>query len=688
MIKPEKTTESDTINDQDSPLEEIQLGVYRLYLEKNKFRRFEFNYNRISAAWEKWVKTYQVTVRLFREVIPLAPGLFLTSILLNAWEGLQSVVLGTLEGRILRIVEHGISTRSLDSKALGTVLIVRLAFMSLQAGVLHRWSTHIDTSLESHIMNYFDELILTAKLRMDLPTVQDNISFDHLNPSLGYRTVKNMFSLLSQLIVGVGHIFLILFTARRGSSNHGATFTLLCILRPVLTGMNGFSIFMTPRVIEANNKHYLRILSLKELVDTKYRLDIISGNIVEYILDQYKAAKNALSSTSTEQPEWTYMRSGFGDLSAIPLNLLGDLPMRIQRKQLYFVSMAILNPSEVSLAALATVQASSRSLEAAYFHAMYILGRLAADSASIRQIYDIQSIKKVVKDEGRLSYPPEHGSEKGMSNVTFTYPGSKNTTNALDDVSFKIGAGELVVVVGANGSGKSTFVNILSRLYDPTSGQVLVDGVDIKDYQLSDIRRGIATLTQDHHLYPLSLRENIGLGSIDDMSNDDLIAEAARKGGAEQLIAKLEDGLDSVLNPKLRQYAALVDEGGNSPLARKFKELKKTSNVSGGERQRLVASRTFMRFNSTEVKFVAADEPTAALDPEGELALFTQLRQEREGKTMLFITHRFGPLVKYADRIICMKDGKIVESGDHATLMALEGEYCKMWSIQAKSFES
>ncbi|KAL0567150.1 hypothetical protein V5O48_014849, partial [Marasmius crinis-equi] len=99
-------------------------------------------------------------------------------------------------------------------------------------------------------------------------------------------------------------------------------------------------------------------------------------------------------------------------------------------------------------------------------------------------------------------------------------------------------------------------------------------------------------------------------------------------------------------------------------------------------------SRTFMRFNSAEVKFVAADEPTAALDPEGELTLFTQLRQEREGKTMLFITHRFGPLVKYADRIICMKDGKIVESGDHAALMALKGEYCKMWSIQAKSFES
>ncbi|KAL0057220.1 hypothetical protein AAF712_016150, partial [Marasmius tenuissimus] len=106
-----------------------------------------------------------------------------------------------------------------------------------------------------------------------------------------------------------------------------------------------------------------------------------------------------------------------------------------------------------------------------------------------------------------------------------------------------------------------------------------------------------------------------------------------------------------------------------------------------GERQRLVASRTFMRFNSNKVKFVAADEPTAALDPEGELELFTRLREERKGKTMLFITHRFGPLVKHADRIICMKEGKIVEFGDHGTLMELKGEYFKMYSIQARAFE-
>ncbi|KAL0575376.1 hypothetical protein V5O48_006589 [Marasmius crinis-equi] len=687
MSKPKKTTES-TITDEDTPLEEIQLGVYRLYLEKKKFRKFEFTRSRVFAVWDKWLKTYQVIVRLSREIVPLVPGLLVLSILLSVWEGFQSVILGTLEGRILHIIEHGISTRSLDSKALVMTLIARLACMSLQVGITRVWSHRIDTLLQNRIKNHFDQLIFTAKLRMDLPTVQDNISFDHLSPSLGYYMVERMFSLLSQIIGGVGHLGLIFFTARRGSTgNHGVTFALLCILRPILSGMGGFSIFTTPRVIEANNPHYLRTLSLKELVDSKYRLDIISGNIVEYIIDQYKTAKSALGNDFSQFPEYDYMLSSRArGVRAILLTIVGELPM------LYFVATAILDPSEVSLAALATVQASSRSAQSAYWQGIYMLRRLAADSASVRQIFDIQSMKKVVKDEGQLSYPPEHGSEKGMSfelrNVTFKYPGSKNTTNALDSVSLRIGAGELVVVVGANGSGKSTFVNILSRLYDPSSGQVLVDDVDIKEYKLSEIRRAIATLTQDHHLYPLSLRENIGLGSIDDMANNVMITEAARKGGAEQLIAKLDDGLDTVLNPQTRQYGALVDEGGDSPLARKLKELKKTSNVSGGERQRLVASRTFMRFNSDRVKFVAADEPTAALDPEGELALFTQLRQERKGKTMFFITHRFGPLVKYADRIICMKDGKIVESGDHATLMALKGEYCKMWSIQAKSFES
>ncbi|EEB97850.1 hypothetical protein MPER_02742 [Moniliophthora perniciosa FA553] len=159
----------------------------------------------------------------------------------------------------------------------------------------------------------------------------------------------------------------------------------------------------------------------------------------------------------------------------------------------------------------------------------------------------------------------------------------------------------------------------------------------------------MGTLTQDHHLYPLSIEENIGLGHAEHVSDVDMIAEAAKKGGAEKLIHKLPSGYATVLEPRTIQYASLVNEGSTGPLAEQLKKLKKKSDVSGGERQRLIAARTFMRLNSKKVKFLAIDEPTSALDPEGELELFNNLRAARQGKTMLFITHRFGPLNEQAD---------------------------------------
>ncbi|SJL15082.1 uncharacterized protein ARMOST_18564 [Armillaria ostoyae] len=171
---------------------------------------------------------------------------------------------------------------------------------------------------------------------------------------------------------------------------------------------------------------------------------------------------------------------------------------------------------------------------------------------------------EVIRD-GHLSYLNEKESEKGMSfelrNVSFSYPGSKPGVKALDDVSFKIEAGDIVVVAGANGSGKSIFVNVLSHLYNMTSGQVLVGGENIKDFKIADLQKAITMLTQDHHLYPLSIKENIGLGNVGVVEDLDMIMEAVKKGGAERLIGKLASGIDTVLEPRTIQYGALVNEG-------------------------------------------------------------------------------------------------------------------------------
>lgn len=166
-------------------------------------------------------------------------------------------------------------------------------------------------------------------------------------------------------------------------------------------------------------------------------------------------------------------------------------------------------------------------------------------------------------------------------NVTFTYPGTKSKEVALKDVSFAIAPGQLVVIVGANGSGKSTIVKLLTRLYDVSGGEILVDGQKIQDYQIADLRQATASLTQDHNLYPLSIAENIGIGYPDRVSDLDLVNDAARKGGAESFVSKLAYGISTVLESNTIEYAIDVKRGDKTALAEAMEGLEKTVDVSG-----------------------------------------------------------------------------------------------------------
>jgi len=166
-----------------------------------------------------------------------------------------------------------------------------------------------------------------------------------------------------------------------------------------------------------------------------------------------------------------------------------------------------------------------------------------------------------------------------------------------------------------------------------------------------------------------------------------MVERAAQQGGASEFIKKLVNGLETQLNPPTMNFSFNLTEYEDHPLQKELAELKREIDISGGERQRVVAARSFMRFKSDKIKFVAVDEPSSALDAEGELRLFEELIKVRSGKTMIFVTHRFGHLTKYADKIICMKDGGIVEMGTHTELMQIKGEYAKLHNIQASAFQ-
>ncbi|PBK61699.1 P-loop containing nucleoside triphosphate hydrolase protein, partial [Armillaria solidipes] len=308
---------------------------------------------------------------------------------------------------------------------------------------------------------------------------------------------------------------------------------------------------------------------------------------------------------------------------------------------------------------------------------------------------------------GNCHYPDsQKSSSEGMSvsfrNVSFIYPGDKQ---ALDNVSFDISPGQIVIIVGVNGSGKSSLLNLLPRLRDPTVGEILIDGRPIQDYDLESLRSSITMLSQEDVLYPLSYRDNflMTLGNSVSLIHGkrpmEMLERAATMGGSSGIIHKQKGGFDSLYTPNNeafeRSFHVSVSGCGHkfpSTAAIQVQEqehpLRKLTKLSGGENQRVLASRACMKLLNGGTKLLIADEATSAMDPVAERALLNGFLEHGKGMTMIFVTHRFRHLVKHADQILCLNEGKIVERGTHTKLMAIGGEYAKMYNAQAQAYEA
>ena len=221
-------------------------------------------------------------------------------------------------------------------------------------------------------------------------------------------------------------------------------------------------------------------------------------------------------------------------------------------------------------------------------------------------------------------------------NVSFRYPGSSRLV--LNGLNFHLRPGERVALIGENGEGKTTIVKLITRLYDPTEGQVLLDGVDLREYRLEDLYREIGVIFQDFMRYEMTARENIAVGRIEEIDDLKMLETAARKSLADAVIAKLPGGYDQMLG---RRFETGVD-------------------LSGGEWQKVALARAYLR----DAQLLILDEPTAALDARSEFEVFQRFAELTAGKMALFISHRFST-VRMADRIVVLENGKIAEEGSH-----------------------
>jgi len=303
----------------------------------------------------------------------------------------------------------------------------------------------------------------------------------------------------------------------------------------------------------------------------------------------------------------------------------------------------------------------------------------------LKDLFDFFEMKPaVVNPAGGRSVPPVIQRGFTFENVGFRYPGTDAW--AVRHVSFHLRPGERIAFVGENGAGKTTLTKLLARLYDPTEGRILLDDVDLREYDLGSVRRAISVIFQDFVRYDFRFEENIGVGEIEKvrsyldqnqihagtMSQDAPKTAAPGNGHVpSSIVAAAEKSLAASLLPRFKQ-------GYQQMLGRRFDN---GIELSGGEWQKVALARAYMR----EAQVLILDEPTAALDARAEYEVFLRFSELVAGRTAVIISHRFST-VRMADRIIVLKLGQVIEDGSHAELLARGGLYAELFSLQAEGY--
>lgn len=244
-----------------------------------------------------------------------------------------------------------------------------------------------------------------------------------------------------------------------------------------------------------------------------------------------------------------------------------------------------------------------------------------------------------------------------FQNVTFRYAGA--TRDVLSGISFRLEPAEKIALIGANGAGKTTLVKLLARLYEPASGRILLDGVDLREYSVEDLRGEIGVIFQDYMRYDMRIKENIGFGKIEDLDSDNLIYGAASKSQAAEMIDRLPAKFEQIVG---RRFEGGVD-------------------LSGGEWQKIALARAYMR----DAQLLILDEPTATLDARAEYEVFLRFAELTSGRMSVLISHRFST-VRMADRILVLAGGAITEQGTHRELVNQGGLYAELFELQAAGY--
>jgi ATP-binding cassette subfamily B protein len=311
-----------------------------------------------------------------------------------------------------------------------------------------------------------------------------------------------------------------------------------------------------------------------------------------------------------------------------------------------------------SIGTLTFLAASFRQLRALGDELLTSVSQISNQTINLDELYSFFTLtSKLTSPESPATFPSRIADGITFENVSYRYPGAENWT--LKSVSLEIMTGQTLAIVGENGAGKTTLVKLLARLYDPTEGRVLLDGRDIREFDLKELHARIGIIFQDFARYALSARENIVVGGIDFLDDQDRVIIAAQKSSAHTVISQLPNGYEQLLG---RRFKGGID-------------------LSGGEWQKIALARLYMR----DAQILVMDEPTASLDPRSEFEVFQRFKELRSEKTAILISHRFAN-VRIADKIVVLTNGRVEEMGTHEELVRGGGRYEDLFRLQAAGY--
>ncbi|WP_052055694.1 ABC transporter ATP-binding protein [Myxosarcina sp. GI1] len=585
--------------------------------------------------------------QLLRLVWQATPRYLLLSLGVTACSSLLPALMLLVNKAIVDLVVANWGNSNFVWQPLVKLVLMRLGLSLLQS-ILTQANLYIAQIFNDRFVFHANKVLLERAASLDLTHFESSEFYDTLNRAQNSgsvypkRVVEVLNSLFGQGITLISLLGLLL------------QFNWAIVPLLVLTSLPAFwtsivysgrRFWMMRRETESGRlSDYLQHV----LTDRAFAKEVRLFNLARHLLEQWQNIRTDFNRKSAAiAAEYTKMRG----ISGILVNL-----------GFYFAygwTLVQTIRGEITIGDFTMYTGAFSQAQQVFPSILESLARVYEFNLYVSQYFEFLSLKPRVIDTVRpLSFPQPIRQGLVLKDVSFTYPGATQPT--LRNLNLEVKPGESIALVGLNGAGKTTLLKLITRLYDVSSGVIILDGIPLQQISLSELRDNIGVLNQDFARYQLSAKDNISFGNLS--RRDDLasIERAAVAAGADRVVASLERGYQTILG---KMFKGGID-------------------LSGGQWQKIGMARAFM----TDAPILILDEPTAALDAIAEYELFAKFRALTAGKMTFFVSHRFST-VQLADRIVVLEQSRIVEVGSHRELMARSGLYSQMFQLQAESYK-